>query len=369
MTSKLIISCPKCSTKIGLPNDKHLKFTCPKCGEKFEYNGLLKVKQKQSTDAGNIKKPSIKNKIINVISWLIIIPTFIFLFKYLHEQLPNFDLAIDIDQRLVRILAIIFMNVIISLIVWYILHLFRELVLIIAVIFFIGLSYGSVRGHYGFGDMIDDYQTMIFTMIFSSVDKPIPQPLEYSKNISYLNASPEIKGVIDFENPEIRNFANLSTKKHFEYFSDKKHPQSQSDRSIIQYLSIFKEINSKWYPVDFDSGSVNYAKATDTLQHRSGNKNDCSIFLASCIKSIGGNVRLLKIGESLSVELCIGTKEDVERINFLIKTQLFPFEIKDKKLNWHIDDLKNVWLNMDLGEYPGENYKRTAGDLIIITID
>ena len=69
--------------------------------------------------------------------------------------------------------------------------------------------------------------------------------------------------------------------------------------------------------------------------------------MVACIKAIGGQARIVNTTNHLYPEILIGNKEDLERIHYLIKNELFERESAGKKINYHVDDQQRVWLNLD----------------------
>ena len=76
--------------------------------------------------------------------------------------------------------------------------------------------------------------------------------------------------------------------------------------------------------------------------------------MADCVRAIGGTPRLIHTNAHIYPEILIGARSDLEKINYLIKKDLFPRESKNKTLNYHIDERGQVWLNLDYtAHYPG----------------
>jgi hypothetical protein len=179
-------------------------------------------------------------------------------------------------------------------------------------------------------------------------EDPYPQDIIISKLLPFPNKS-KILDAVEYQNPKIRNFALMSINKHF------KNTKGYYDHwTIIQSFAIFKEINSHWNYVSDPKGHDYIAQATESLKYLSGDCDDHSIFMAACIKSIGGTTRLIHTKGHIYPELLIGTKKELEQINYLIKKVLFPKESKNKPINYHIDERGNIWLNLDYtAKYPG----------------
>ncbi len=179
-------------------------------------------------------------------------------------------------------------------------------------------------------------------------DNPYPQDIIITKLLPFPNKS-KILSAVEYQNPKIRNFAIMAVNKHF------KNVKGYYDYfTIIQSFAVFKEINSRWNYVSDPKGHDYIAKATESLHYLSGDCDDHSVFMAACIKSIGGTTRLIHTKGHIYPELLIGNKKDLEHINYAIKKVLFPVESKNKAINYHIDERGNVWLNLDYtARYPG----------------
>ncbi|WP_412463749.1 transglutaminase [Flavobacterium mekongense] len=270
--------------------------------------------------------------IIFVLNILITIPIFIIA----HQNLVVLDWANHFD----RILLFIVILVVIQLL----LRALRRVTLISVILYFILLLFGTLSGKYGFKSVFEDYRSMVYTMS----EDPYPQDIIISKLLPFPNKS-KILDAIEYQNPRIRNFAIMATSKHFRDVKG-----YYEIHTIIQSFAVFKEINSRWNYVSDPKGRDYIAKATESLQYLSGDCDDHSVFMAACIKSIGGTTRLIHTKGHIYPELYIGTQKDLERINYAIKKVLFPAESKNQTLNYHIDERGDVWLNLDYtAKYPG----------------
>lgn len=270
--------------------------------------------------------------IIFVLNILITIPIFIIA----HQNLVVLDWANHFD----RVLLFIVILAVIQLL----LRALRRVTLISVILYFILLLFGTLSGKYGFQSVFEDYRSMVYTMS----EDPYPQDIIISKLLPFPNKS-KILDAIEYQNPRIRNFAIMATSKHFR---DAK--GYYEIHTIIQSFAVFKEINSRWNYVSDPKGRDYIAKATESLQYLSGDCDDHSVFMAACIKSIGGTTRLIHTKGHIYPELYIGTQKDLEQINYAVKKVLFPAESKNQTLNYHIDERGDVWLNLDYtAKYPG----------------
>ena len=270
--------------------------------------------------------------IIFVLNILITIPIFIIA----HQNLVVLDWANHFD----RILLFIVILVVIQLA----LRALRRVTLISVILYFILLLFGTLSGKYGFQSVFEDYRSMVYTMS----ENPYPQDIIISKLLPFPNKS-KILDAVEYQNPRIRNFAIMATSKHFREVKG-----YHEIHTIVQSFAIFKEINSRWNYVSDPKGRDYIAKATESLQYLSGDCDDHSVFMAACIKSIGGTTRLIHTKGHIYPELYIGTQKDLEQINYVIKKVLFPTESKNQTINYHIDERGNIWLNLDYtAKYPG----------------
>lgn len=278
-----------------------------------------------------VKKPW-DDVIIFVLNILIAIPVFIIV----HQNLINPNWFLNIDRVVLFIVMVVAIQII--------LRFLRTIILICIVLYLLVLLYGSVIGNYGFNSVFEDYNSMMYSMS----DNPYPQDIIIAKLLPFPNKS-KIINAIEYQNPKIRNFAVMATSKHF------KNIKGYSDyRTIIQCFAVFKEINQRWNYVSDPKEQDYIATASESLGYFSGDCDDHSILMAASIKSIGGTPRLIHTKGHIYPEILIGSKNDLEKVNFLIKNVLFVNESNEKQLHYHIDERGQVWLNLDYtATYPG----------------
>jgi len=270
--------------------------------------------------------------IIMVLSLLITIPVFIIL----HQNLIDLHWSLNLD----RIIIFLVVLAVIFLVLMYL----RTIILICIALYLLVLFYGTVIGNYGFTEISEDYNSMIYTMS----DNPFPQDIIVAKLLPFPNKS-KIINAIEYQNPKVRNFAIMATNEHF------KGIKGYSDyRTIIQCFAVFKEINSRWNYVNDPKEGDYIATASESLEYFSGDCDDHSILMAAAVRSIGGTPRLIHTKGHIYPEILIGSLIDLEKVNYLIKNVLFTKESKGKQLHYHIDERGQVWLNLDYtAKYPG----------------
>ncbi len=270
--------------------------------------------------------------IIFILNILIAIPVFIII----HQNIIDPDWPIHIDRILLFILLLI--------IIQLILRMLRTIMILCIAVYLLVLIYGSTFGNYGFNAVFEDYRSMMYTML----DNPNPQDVIIAKLLPFPNKT-KILNAIEYNNPDVRNFALMATTKHFRDIKDYK-----EYRTIIQSFAVFKEIKNNWNYVNDPKGKEYIARASESLQHFSGDCDDHAILMAAGVRAIGGTPRLIHTGGHIYPEMLIGNKKDLEAINYLIKEVLFKRESKGKEIHYHIDERGQVWLNLDYtANYPG----------------
>lgn len=270
--------------------------------------------------------------IIMLLSILITIPVFIIL----HQNLIDLEWTFNLDR--------VFIFILVFAIIFLILMCLRTIIIVCVVLYLLVLVYGSVFGNYGFNEISEDYNSMIYTMS----DNPFPQDIIVAKLLPFPNKS-KIINAIEYQNPKVRNFAIMATTEHFKGIKG-----YSNYRTTIQCFAVFKEINSRWNYVNDPKEGDYIATASESLQYFSGDCDDHSILMAAAIRSIGGTPRLIHTKGHIYPEMLIGSLIDLEKVNYLIKNVLFVKESRDKKLHYHIDERGQVWLNLDYtAKYPG----------------
>jgi hypothetical protein len=278
-----------------------------------------------------VKKPW-DNVIISVLNVLIAIPVFIIMHQNTID--PNWYFHID------RILLFLLIATVIHLI----LSALRTIIIVCIFLYLIALVYGSIFGNYGFSAVAEDYRSMMYTM----ADDPNPQDVIIAKLLPFPNKS-KILNAVDYDNSKVRNFALLATTQHFKGIKG-----YYKYRTTVQCFAVFKEIKNRWNYVSDPKGREYIAKASESLQHFSGDCDDHAILMAACVRAVGGTPRLIHTGDHIYPEMLIGNKSDFEAINYLIKEELFVSESKNKVLHYHIDERGQIWLNLDYtARYPG----------------
>jgi hypothetical protein len=294
--------------------------------------------KKENIDYETIKeKLRIKSPWDSIIIFILSILFTVPLFIIAHQNLIDFNWPLHLDR------VVIFLGITSTF--HLILKAMRRVTLISVIIYIITLIYGTLIGGYGFVSVFEDYRSMIYSMN----ENPNPQDLIVSKLLPFPNKY-KIINAVEFDNPRIRTFSIKATSKY-----SKKIKGYNDYHTLIQCFAVFKEINNNWNYVSDPKGRDYIARATETLPYLSGDCDDHSIFMAACIKSIGGIPRLIHTKGHIYPEIYIGDKKsDLEAVNYLIKKVLFPKESEGQSLHYHIDERGKIWLNLDYtARFPG----------------
>lgn len=270
--------------------------------------------------------------VILIFNILILVPVFIIL----HQNLIDPEWPFHLDR--------ILLFIVITLVVQLLFLLIRRVVLLLLLLYILFLLYGTVFQRYGFIQVYEDYRAMIFAMS----ENPNPQDIIISRLLPFPNKS-KIILAIEYNKPEVRNFALYATTKHFRNVKG-----FREQRQMIQCFAIFKEVQGRWNYVNDPKNREYIATASESLQHFSGDCDDHAVLMAALIRSVGGTPRLIHTRAHMYPEMLIGTKADLEKAIYLIKEVLFVEESRGKEIHYHIDERGNVWLNLDYtATYPG----------------
>ena len=263
---------------------------------------------------------------------LLFFPLFIVLSKFIPAN--NWPLFFDIGLLAFLLLLVIYLAI----------RLTYRILFITLAICFCALLWGTVRDGYGFKELIDDYTDFTYVVTRSAQ----PQDIIISK-LSYFPNKVAFSKAIDFNSPEVRTFSLRATRK---YFKDAEYPRKY--KQIVHSLAIFKEINSQWYYVSDPAFREYYAKPQESIKTLAGDCDDHTILMASCIKLVGGTVRMVYTEKHVFPELFLGQQAEADTIFRMIKWQLFPEETKRRLLHFQRDENQNIWLNLDYtARYPG----------------
>lgn len=353
MNEKTVVTCPQCSHKMNVPVGKHIRFTCPKCNKQLEYGKVSIGEETRESPREEEKEAFVQQETSaqedieeiedspSVISSILLlglgiiasIPAFILL----HKNIPNLHWVMGADRILLYASTL--------LLIYILLRQVRGLVYFVTLIAALWLTYGSIWGDYGFKSIYRDYQVMLCKM----KSDPIPVYIDKTK-IGTFEDSNLIEEATDTKVEELKVFANKLACKSKRYYRN-----SPEYKDIIQCFSVYREITESWKEIKDPEDRILYANAGQTIETLSGDKEDYAIFVATCIKAVGGKVRIVKTENSIYPEIMVGQKEDIDKIHDIVVKKMFKSEAYGKRFYYHVEE-NGVWLKMDREvRYPGSN--------------
>ena len=165
----------------------------------------------------------------------------------------------------------------------------------------------------------------------------------------HISLQKRIQQKVNYTDSIVRCFAVEKSLIHFnEYYPKYK--------QICRQLSLIKYIKDNYRYVSDPSGFDYFATPTESIALMAGDCDDYSILMASVIKAIGGNVRIIWAPRHVYPELFCGDKASFDKYLSAIYI-FFEKEIRNKQIYYRLDKNQNYWLNIDYTDkYPGSVY-------------
>lgn len=282
--------------------------------------------------------------IFNVLAYLLLIPFVFVVFRYI----PNAHWPLNLD-RVLLFLALVAL-------ITFVLRKQKIIVAALWLLVFGILTVGSLSNGYGFRLAYKDFKEMAFGIFTEPEPESTPRDLRpFPHKTKYIQA-------VDYYNPDVRNYAvSLTADDSLKKYITDYHEY----RRLIQCFAVFRDINKRWNYVNDPLGQEYLVKASENLEFFSGDCDDHSIMMAAAVMSIGGTMRLVHTTEHVYPEILIGDRQNLEDVNYLIKQVMFKDESDGKRLHYHVDNQKQIWLNLDYtARYPGGDF--LGSDIIAI---
>jgi len=165
----------------------------------------------------------------------------------------------------------------------------------------------------------------------------------------HISLQQRIQQKVDYKDSVVRAFAVTYSLMYFdEYYP--KYRQICRQFSLLKYIKQnFKYVSD---PSDFDY----FAPPQESINLMAGDCDDYSILMASVLKSIGADVRIIWAPKHVYPELYCGDKASFEKYVSAIYT-FFEQEIGTKRIYYRIDKNEHYWINIDYTDlYPGSVY-------------
>ena len=289
-----------------------------------------------------------------VMTTMLAFPLYVLLYRYMPSLIIPIGEGVRVDQ--IILFSVVFV------ILFFIIKKFRKtfsFLSIIGLAVFVVLNFSGI---FTIEDLYLSYNRILYNLGDESLEKRF-----FVRN-EVFDKEKELRSAVDYNNPEVVSFARNKATTNFQEYQG-----LIRDRRIIQYFSIFKEIYSRWVYVFDPIGEDFYSKASETIKQMEYNdrfKGDCddySIFMAACIRAVGGEVKLVRTQITrpdgttyghMYPEVNIGTKKDLDNIAHIMRNILFPNEIGTRPIRYYQDPKGEIWLNFDYNDnYPGGRYQ------------
>mgnify|MGYP000067543114 CR=1 FL=1 len=292
--------------------------------------------------------------VVGLLSFIFTFPLFFLIDQFVPSVLLPFGDGIRIDQIILYLLLFV--------VLFLIIRKFKTLFISLSVIGLATLTVLNFVGVYPLNAVYSDYQNLLYNLHKNSLEINF-----LSKNKNFIREE-NLRDAINYNDEAVLDFSRNIATKHFQEFAT-----LSNDKRWVQYFSIFKEIKSNWIYVYDPLEEEYFSNASNTIELLRFNgkfKGDCddySILMAACVRAVGGEVRLIRtevmqpdgstIGH-LYPEVKIGDKKELESVAYLLKSVLFPKEIKDNPIRYYHDPKGFIWLNFDYNDnYPGGRYQ------------
>jgi hypothetical protein len=284
------------------------------------------------------KQHNVKNFLLVAVGLLTIVPLAPVINRYLPPVLVG---SFNLDLIISLLLAALF--------TWLVLRIFRFLLIPAVVFLLVVVFYNQFTNGYGFKSMINDYRSMVennwgnndkkeknLVVSASFFDGPLTKTVK------------SLQSKVDYKDSLVRNFAVQHSLVYFDEYHMKY-------GAMVRLLSLFKHINSNFKYVSDSERDEYFATPRETiLNGMGGDCDDHTLLMVSCLKAIGGHVRMVLTEGHLYPELLAGDKKSFERMQQAI-VYLFGNEAIDNM--YYHEQNGQYWLNLDYSaKYPGGPY-------------
>jgi len=216
-------------------------------------------------------------------------------------------------------------------------------------IFVVGIIVISLLGIGWIPRLIVGNVTQNISFLFKSTSSQVDIKASETAIYPHISLQQRIQQKVNYKDSSVRAFAVKYSLMYFdEYYP--KYRQICRQFSLLKYIKInFKYVSD---PSNFDY----FASPQESIELMAGDCDDYSILIASVLKAIGANVRIIWSPKHVYPELYCGDKATFEKYVSAIYT-LFEQEIGKKRIYYRIDKNENYWINIDYTDlYPGSVY-------------
>lgn len=274
--------------------------------------------------------------IVYLVAVLLTVPLCIILYPFVPELVLPIGEGIRVEH------FITFACVLIAFIV--LVRRFQVVVYVALMTGLVAITFTSLMGRYGFGDLYRDYAELLNSLRDTAPTAPLA-----ARKLAPFHDADKLKGLLQDPDGKVRRAAVRMATANFTNVK-----VAPDEFTLVQSFSVFKEINSRWRYVSDVKGGEYFATPMESLDLMAGDCDDHALLMAACIAAIGGEVRLVRTEGHVYPELLIGTEAQMERAGYLIRKELFAKEVGDAPLYHHTDADGRHWINLDYTRnYPG----------------
>lgn len=245
-----------------------------------------------------------------------------------------------------------------ALLTWLVLRLFRFLLVPALITLVVVMLYSQLMHGYGFGNMINDYKSMVENNWGTNGQKEkdlVVAPSFFDGPLT--KTTKALQSKVEYKDSVVRNFAVKHSLDYFDQYHTKYGP-------MVRILSLFKYINLNFKYVSDSERDEYFANPRETiLNGLGGDCDDHTLLMVSALKAIGGHCRMVLTEGHLYPELLAGDKKSFERMQQAI-IHLFGDEAIDNM--YYHEQNGQYWINLDYtAKYPGGPYLSETAYAII----
>ncbi|MCB0764716.1 MAG: hypothetical protein KDB84_08430 [Flavobacteriales bacterium] len=294
------------------------------------------MEAKGSNGIGQVGDRLANAVIVYLVALLLTLPLFIIILPFVPEIVLPLGEGVRVDHVLTFLLILAAFIVLV--------RKFHTAVYVVLIIGALSITVTSVLGTYSFGDMYADYAELLRSLKETAATAPLAsqklKPFHDAEKLRRLVLAPETSVRKEAVRMATRNFSDVKV--------------GESEFTLVQAFSIFKEINSRWKYVSDMKGAEYFAPPDESMELMAGDCDDHAVLMAASIKAIGGEVRLVRTEGHVYPEMKVGDDAQLERAAYLIRKVLFSKEVGDAPLYHHTDPDGLHWINLDYTRnYPG----------------
>lgn len=339
MDDKIIEKCPKCSSDINFIVGEKKNIICPNCGKRLRFNG-----KKISSISRNYIL--LTRGFLFLVSFIVSVPIFVLIVTYIF---PNFWIKWYYSLGLLVLLIYLLM---------YLFRSYKLISFIISILCIGGIITTSYTNIYSLEDICEDYKYLLngFYEKMPSVKSSEESTSSILKENIPMPLRSDINKAVFTSDNLVEDFALRSAKLYFENEQDE-YRLNAKILKLIQVFSIYKQTKEKWKYSKYIPKASNILIPSESYRLMGGNDLNYSIFLASCIKSIGSTSRIVyTLSGGYGVEVSLSDFFEYKLIRKLIIEDLFVNDINGRKLEYSKSRDGALWLRLDFNtDFPGED--------------